>query len=102
MEELDSPSTQAMRALLCVEFEIAADCATQAGDAGGAVRFRQLASTLSDVDAVLIETYSELLDGLDDVEASSELCRRVGLSWFPTTAAEFVTKFISTRTGGGF
>jgi hypothetical protein len=43
-----------------------------------------------------------LFDGLTDVEVSSEMFRRIGLSWFPITATEFVTKFISVRTGGHF
>jgi hypothetical protein len=88
-----------MREILRLEFKHASHIA---GNSAEMARFLQLADTVQEIDPSLLEAYSELFDGLTDVEVSSEMFRRIGLSWFPITATEFVIKFISVRTGGHF
>jgi hypothetical protein len=102
MEGVERYDAEEMREILRLEFEHASHIAKEAGNSAEMARFSQLADTVREIEPSLLEAYSELFDGLTDVEVSSEMFRRIGLSWFPITATEFVTKFISVRTGGHF
>jgi hypothetical protein len=49
-------------------------------------------------DAVLL-AYEELYDGCEDIEAHSDLVRSIGFRIWPETASEFVSSFVTNRTG---
>jgi hypothetical protein len=58
-----------------------------------------LADTVDQIEPSLLAAYAELWEGPVESEAHSELLRQVGFSFWPSTAAEFVSRFISKLTG---
>jgi hypothetical protein len=58
-----------------------------------------LAATVDQIEPSLLAAYAELWEGPVESEAHSELLRQVGFSFWPSTAAEFVSRFISKLTG---
>jgi hypothetical protein len=58
-----------------------------------------LAATVDQIQPGLLEAYAELWEGPVESEAHAELLREVGFSFWPSTAAEFVSRFISKLTG---
>lgn len=57
----------------------------------------RLARTVKQVDPTILAAYAELLNDLKDSEQKSELLREIGFHWWPQTATEFVSRFISER-----
>ena len=58
-----------------------------------------LAATVDQIEPSLLAAYAELWEGPVESEAHAELLREVGFSFWPSTAAEFVSRFISKLTG---
>jgi hypothetical protein len=58
-----------------------------------------LAATVDQIQPGLLEAYAELWEGPVESEAHAELLREVGFSFWPSTAAEFVSRFIFRLTG---
>jgi hypothetical protein len=58
-----------------------------------------LAGTVDQIEPSLLAAYSELWEGPVESEAHAKLLREVGFSFWPSTAAEFVSRFISKLTG---
>ncbi|MET0531328.1 MAG: hypothetical protein ABW003_23850 [Microvirga sp.] len=58
-----------------------------------------LATTVGQVEPNLLAAYAELWEGPVESELLAELLREVGFSFWPGTAAEFVSRFISKSTG---
>jgi hypothetical protein len=61
----------------------------------------QLAATVNDVHPNLLIAYHELIVEAPDRERHIELLRRIGFQGAIQTASEYVSAFISDRTGGG-
>jgi hypothetical protein len=59
----------------------------------------RLARTVKQVDPAMLAAYAALFDDLQDSERKSELLRQIGFHWWPETATEFVSRFISERSG---
>jgi hypothetical protein len=60
----------------------------------------RLARTVKQVDPATLAAYAELFDDLNDSERKSELFREIGFHWWPQTATDFVSRFISERPRG--
>jgi hypothetical protein len=58
-----------------------------------------LAATVDQIEPSLLTAYAELWEGPVEAEAHAELLREVGFSFWPSTAAEFASRFISKLTG---
>jgi hypothetical protein len=58
-----------------------------------------LAGTVDQIEPSLLSAYAELWEGPVESEVHSELLREVGFTFWPDTAAEFVSRFISKLTG---
>ena len=58
-----------------------------------------LAATVDQIEPSLLAAYAELWEGPVESEAHAELLREVGFSFWPSTAAEFASRFISKLTG---
>ena len=58
-----------------------------------------LAATVDQIEPSLLAAYAELWEGPVEFEAHAELLREVGFGFWPNTAAEFVSRFISKLTG---
>ena len=58
-----------------------------------------LAATVDQIEPSLLAAYAELWEGPVESEAHAELLREVGFSFWPSRAAEFVSRFISKLTG---
>jgi hypothetical protein len=59
------------------------------------------AATVKDVDPVLLISYHELIVETPDRERHAELLRRLAFEGLINTATEYVSAYISDRTGGG-
>jgi hypothetical protein len=59
----------------------------------------RLAQTVKQVDPAVLASYAELFNDLQDSERKSELLREIGFHWWPLSATEFVSRFISERPG---
>jgi hypothetical protein len=60
----------------------------------------RLATTVDQIEPVLLTAYTKLFDGVDSfygVELESEMTRTVGFHWWPASATEFVREFIERR-----
>ena len=58
-----------------------------------------LAATVDQIEPSLLTAYAELWEGPVEAEAHAELLREVGFSFWPSTAAEFASRFIFKLTG---
>ena len=58
-----------------------------------------LAATVDQIEPSLLAAYAELWEGPVESEAHAELLREVGFGFWPSTAAEFFSRFISKLTG---
>jgi hypothetical protein len=58
-----------------------------------------LAATVDEIEPSLLAAYAELWEGPVESEVHAELLREVGFSFWPSTASEFVSRFISKLTG---
>jgi hypothetical protein len=58
-----------------------------------------LAATVDQIEPSLLAAYAELWEGPVESEAHAKLLREVGFSFWPSTAAEFVSRFIFRLTG---
>ena len=58
-----------------------------------------LAATVDEVEPSLLAAYAELWEGPVESRAHADLLHEVGFSFWPSTAAEFVNRFISKLTG---
>jgi hypothetical protein len=58
-----------------------------------------LAATVDQIEPSLLAAYAELWEGPVESEVPAELLREVGFSFWPSTAAEFASRFISKLTG---
>jgi len=59
----------------------------------------RLARTVKQVDPAKLAAYAALLEDLQASERKSELLHEIGFHWWPQTATEFVSRFISERPG---
>jgi hypothetical protein len=62
--------------------------------------FKRLIATAPLIEDGTLFAYSELWDDDADREAHSGLVRAVGFGFWPSSASEFVARFIADRTGG--
>jgi hypothetical protein len=58
-----------------------------------------LAATVDQIEPSLLAAYAELWEGPVESEVHAELLREVGFSFWPSTAAEFASRFIFKLTG---
>jgi hypothetical protein len=58
-----------------------------------------LAATVDQIEPSLLAAYAELWEGPVESEVHAELLREVGFNFWPGTASEFVSRFISKLTG---
>ena len=61
----------------------------------------QWAATVNDIHPSLLITYHELMVGASDRDRHAELLRQVAFKGTIKTASEYVSAYISDRTGGG-
>jgi hypothetical protein len=61
----------------------------------------QWAATVNDIRPDLLITYHELMVGPADRERHAELLRQIAFKGTAKTATEYVSAYISDRTGGG-
>lgn len=61
----------------------------------------QWAATVNDVHPSLLISYHELMAGVRDRDRHAELLRQVAFKGTAKTASEYVSAYISDRTGGG-
>ena len=59
----------------------------------------RLAATVRQTDPAVLEAYRELFEDVYDSERHGDLLRSIGFHWWPKTATEFVSRFISEETG---
>jgi hypothetical protein len=59
----------------------------------------RLAASVDAVDDCLIAAYTELVEGAVDVKVYTDMLAAVGFGWNPLSATEFVSNYISSRTG---
>jgi len=59
------------------------------------------AATVNDVPPNLLITYHELIVGAQDRERHAELLRQIAFRGTVKTASEYISAYISDRTGGG-
>ena len=91
----DRSFSEQIREVLRLELEIAAECALKQGNLTAATLLRQLADTTHNVDIAALHAYARLLDDLGRAERSSRELRRVGVGWFPESAADYVARLVS-------
>jgi hypothetical protein len=58
-----------------------------------------LAATVDHIEPRLLAAYTELWEGPVESAAQAELLSEVGFNFWPSTAAEFVKRFIAKLTG---
>lgn len=61
----------------------------------------QWAATVKDVDPNLLVAYHELIAGTPDRDRHAELLRQIAFRGTVKTAREYISAYISDRTGGG-
>ena len=79
--------------------EKAAEHPDDTRNAEAAAVLDRLAETAVDVDARLLTAYEELIEGLMESERHSEMLREIGFHSWPSTASEFISRFIAETTG---
>jgi hypothetical protein len=92
----DSRKAEGIRDILRLQFEIAAQTASQPTRSA---LFSKLAASTADIPPVMLDAYSELFEDLTGSEIEQEMMTTVGVSWWPESARSFVEKYIAISTG---